>query len=341
MAKVTVTAKQADIDKNNVFFKTIDTREIMLDEISVEAIKETNIRQFGKMEAKEEEEYRKQIAALAERIKNEGQLVKIKVRELTEAEKKNAKKDEVYGIVDGHTRYQAFRLLNSKAKTLYKKIAAEVVKYVDKDGADINTVDVVKSHVEEDKAFEANTNVEMTAIQWGRKLSNYLINDGWTFDKIGAKYNKSKVAVRKNIINYGLSIGQKLVLDKKSEGGTGKWHFEKITKDEIETLNEKAEKEINEFSQKTYEEVTKQIAKITSDDMGTKYQAIVNAQKNLETLRKRLAKTDKIQEYITEQKKINAENLVKINAEKRAKKAQAKEAEKAKTSKVKAEKETK
>lgn len=99
--------------------KIIKTTKIRMDLIDPAAIEETDIQKNQK------EEYKTDIENIKHTIKAVGQLKPIIIRELTDAEKeKSAKKTAVYGIINGHTRYEA----NSK-----KDLFATIVELNDTD----------------------------------------------------------------------------------------------------------------------------------------------------------------------------------------------------------------
>ena len=91
--------------------------KIELSKINPAAIQNTNIRTVNKG-SKEDE---KQLVKALEK----GQIYPILIRELTDEEKKAAATDAIYGILDGHRRYEAYCKLaeqNEKFKTINSEI---------------------------------------------------------------------------------------------------------------------------------------------------------------------------------------------------------------------------
>ena len=103
--------------------KIIKATKIRMDLIDPNAIEEIDIGKNQKEKSKEE--YKADIENIKRTIKAVGQMQPILIRKLTDAEKeKSAKKTAEYGIVNGHTRYEA----NSK-----KDVFATIIELNDTD----------------------------------------------------------------------------------------------------------------------------------------------------------------------------------------------------------------
>ena len=92
----------------------MNVKVIKMSEISVTAIKSANIRQEQFNNAEEMEKYKESIAALAHTIEIHGLLSPIIIRELTPEEAATVENGEKYGIIDGHTRFEAYKLLEKE-----------------------------------------------------------------------------------------------------------------------------------------------------------------------------------------------------------------------------------
>lgn len=88
-----------------------NTQVVLIKEIDAAAIKSTKIRELETDDKILHKKYQEKIKAIAEGINQNRQVYPILIRELTADEKKESATEAKYGIIDGHTRFEAMKLL--------------------------------------------------------------------------------------------------------------------------------------------------------------------------------------------------------------------------------------